>query len=206
MKLLTTMNSVLKKIKGLEFIIKNEFELDEIIRNYGRTGDEIEAHFNQTQTNTIKIVRKYTMVENLGTEIVPEEEYFKNYLSDKSYYKNDYGGSIDFLKDNYDVFEISKEDYENEIQNEVTSNHVFTSLNYSDFLNDFDFENFDSFFEQVVIYEISSDFLKSVQKFILSKNKTKGKILLQICLSDLMVSNKFLEDFKNSDKSNHIQS
>ena len=193
------------KILNTEFIIKNEFELDEIIRIYGTTGDIVKAHINQIENIDIKIIRKYTMIENSGTEIVSEDEYNKNFLSDKSYYKIEYGDSIDYLKDNYDEFEISKEDYDNEIKHKLTSNHFFTSLNYSEFINDFDFENFNSFFEQIVINKISIEFLKDVENYVISKNKIKGKILLQKCLSDLIISNKFLEDFKNSDDSNKIQ-
>lgn len=199
------MNDIFSKIINSEFIIKNEFELDEIIRIYGTTGNMVEAHINQTETNSIKIVRKYIMVERLGTEIVSKDEYSKNYQSDKSYYKNEYSNSIDYLKDNYDEFEISKEDYENEIKHEVTGNHIYTSLNYSDFINDFDFENFNNFFDQIIINEISTEFLNNIQEYVISKNKIKGKIHLQNCLSDLIISNKFLEDFKNSDKSNDIQ-
>lgn len=199
------MNNFFDKVKGFEFIIKNEFELDEIIRNYGKTGDEIEAHINQTETNIIKIVRKYKMVENLGIEKISEEVYNSNFQFDKSYYKIDYGDSIDYLKDNCDEFEISKEDYDNEIKHELTGNYIFTSLNYSEFINDFDFENFNSFFEQIVINQISIEFLKDIENYVISKNKIKGKILLQNCLSDLIISNKFLEDFKNSDDSNKIQ-
>lgn len=199
------MINVFDKIKGFEFIIKNEFELDEIIRIYGTTGDIVEAHLNQIENIDIKIIRKYIMVENSGTEIVSEDEYNKNFPSDKSYYKIDYGDSIDYLKDNYDEFEISKEDYDNEIKHKFTGNHIFTSLNYSEFINDFDFENFNSFFEQIVFNQISTEFLKEIEKYVISKNKIKGKILLQKCLSDLIISNKFLEDFKNSDDSNKIQ-
>jgi hypothetical protein len=193
------------KILNSELIIKNEFELDEIVRIHGTIGDMVEAHINQTETNTIKIVRKYTMVETLGIEIVSEDEYFKNYQLDKSYYKNEYGDSIDYLKDNYDEFEITKEDYENEIKHGLKGNYVFTSLNYSDFLKDFDFQYFNSFFDQIIINQVSNEFLMDIENFILNNNKAKGKILLQNCLSDLIISNKFLEDFKNLDKSNQIQ-
>lgn len=199
------MSKIFTKIINSEFIIKNEFELDEIIRIYGKTGNEIEAHINQTETNFIKIVRKYTMVENLGIENVSEEEYTTNFQSDKSYYKNEYGDSIDYLKDNYDEFEISKEDYDDEIKHEITGNHIFTTLNYSHFINDFDFNNFDSFFNQVLIEKYSSDYLESIQELVLSANKTKSKILLQICFSNLIISNKFLEHFKISGTSNEIQ-
>lgn len=199
------MNKIFNKIINSEFIIKNEFKLDEIIRVYGKTGDEIEAHINQTETNLIKIVRKYTMVENSAIDIVSEQEYSKNFQSDKSYFKNEYGDSTDYLKNNYEEYEISKEDYENEIENKLTGNYIFTTLNYSDFINDFDFYNFDLFFNQVLIEKYSREYLESIQEFVLSQNKTKGKILLQICFSNLSISNKFLEDFKISDESNEIQ-
>lgn len=199
------MKNTINKIINSEFIIKNEFELDEIIRIYGKTGDEIEAHINQTETNTIKIVRKYTMVERLGTEIVSEKEYSKNHQSDKSYYKNEYRSYVDYLKDNYDEFDISKEDYYNEIVNEITGNHIFTTLNFSDFINDFDFNSFDSFFSQVLIDKHTIEFLENIEEIILSQNKTKSKILIQKSFSNLIISNKFLEDFKISDKSNKIQ-
>lgn len=193
------------KIIHSEFIIKDEFELDEIIRIHGATGDLVEAHINQTENNTVKIFRKYTMIEQLGKEVVSEDEYLKNHQSDKSYKKYDYGNSVDYLKDNYEIFEISKEDYENEIQHEVSGNYVFTTLNYSDFINDFDFQSFDSFFDQIVVNQISNEFLSNIEDFILKNNKVKGKILLQKCLSDLIISDKFLEEFKNSEYANHIQ-
>ena len=193
------------KIIHSDFIIKNEFELDEIIRIHGATGDLVEAHINQTENNTVKIVRKYTMIEQLGKEVVSEDEYLKNHQSDKSYKKYDYGNSVDYLKDNYEIFEISKEDYENEIQHEVSGNYVLTTLNYSDFINDFDFQSFDSFFEQIVVNQISTEYLDSIENYVISKNKVKAKLILQNCLSDLIISDKFLEKFKDSDDANPIQ-
>ncbi len=196
---------IINKIINSEFIIKDEFELDEIIRIHGATGDLVEAHINQTENNTVKIVRKYTMIEQLGKEVVSEDEYLKNNQSDKSYKKYDYGNSVDYLKDNYEIFEISKEDYENEIQHEVSGNYVFTTLNYSDFINDFDFQSFDSFFEQIVVNQISTEYLDSIENYVISKNKVKAKLILQNCLSNLIISDKFLEEFKNSEDVNHIQ-
>lgn len=196
---------IINKIFNSEFIIKDEFELDEIIRIHGATGDLVEAHINQTENNTVKIVRKYTMIEQLGKEVVSEEEYNKNYQSDKSYYKNEYGNSIDYLKDNYKKHEISKEDYENEIQHQVSGNYLFTTLNYSDFINDFDFQSFDSFFGQIVVNQISTEYLESIENYVISKNKVKAKLILQNCLSNLIISDKFLEEFKNSEGANHIQ-
>lgn len=192
-----------KRIKYLDFVVQNEFQLDEIIRKYGKTGDEIEEHITGVEDkNKVQIKRKFELVENLGTESTTKEEYEAN-ITDSLYRKYETNDGIYYSKDNYEIEEITEDVYwKNYDSNDY---YVFTDLNYEEFLNNFDFQNFDSFFENVVVNDFLLESLSSLKKLISKSKKLKSEMILVDLIGLIVKSINFLEEFKIDQDTNFIQ-
>jgi len=194
--------NLLKKIKHKKLIVDCDYDLDEIVRKYGKTGDEIEDYSNGVlDKENIQIKRSFICVENLGTVGVSKAEYDAN-VNDSRYSIYNYGSEISYAFTDFESSEISKEEYFAE--DGFSEFHYFTELNYIDFLNEFDFQAFDSFFENVLLKWCYESFF-SIEKVIANSPKIKGKMVLIDILKKILRSNDFLEDFKSGTKSNLIQ-
>lgn len=195
---------LLKKIKHLDFIVNNEFDLDEIIRKYGKTGDEIEENITgNININKTQIVRSFNRIENLGTREVTKEEYEKNLKNNQYSFFEDNNGKH-YIFDDYEIENLTEENYNKEVELYSSEFHYTTSINYDEFINDFDFQAFDSFFENVIL-KYCLDCQISLEKLIIKSNKFKAQIILQYFLKIIINSNDFLENFKFQKDSNHIQ-
>jgi hypothetical protein len=71
-------------------------------------------------------------------------------------------------------------------------------------LNNFDFQAFDSFFENVIL-QLCLECQISIEKLISNSNKIKAKIALQDVLRLIINSNNFLENFRVQSDTNNIQ-
>lgn len=193
---------ILKKIKHKEFIVDNEYDLDEIIRKYGKTGDEIEEHISGIPNGKkTQIIRNFTRVENLGTREVTKAEYDLN-QNDSRYKIINHGNEVNYVLDDYEIEQITQEEYQKEIDS--SEYHLFTSLNYDEFINDFDFQAFDSFFENVIL-QYCLECQISIENVINNSKTIKAKIILQEILTYIINSNDFLENFRFQKDSNEIQ-
>jgi len=98
---------ILKKIKHIDLILSNEFEVDEIVRKYGSTGDAIEKHFNPEYEVKTTIKRKFSQIEYFE-----EIEVFD--LTEEEYYEElkyqEHSGKTIYTSLNYDEF-INDFDY-----------------------------------------------------------------------------------------------
>jgi hypothetical protein len=99
---------------------------------------------------------------------------------------------------------LTEEEYKKEVELYSIDFQYSTTINYSDFLNDFDFENFDSFFENVIL-QLCLECQISIEKLISNSNKIKAKISLQDILRLIINSNNFLENFRSQNYTNNIQ-
>ncbi|RZJ48377.1 MAG: hypothetical protein EOO44_21180, partial [Flavobacterium sp.] len=143
---------MLKDISHLEFIIQDDYELDEIILNYGSTGDKIEEHLNGIVKDKIEIKRFFKSVDFYRT------------------------GEAEYVATEYS---ISKEEYFDAIENNDGDFIYITGLNYSDFLNDFDFQSFDSFFEQIVLRDFFFATIETIENVVFNAIKdSNAKMIL----------------------------
>jgi hypothetical protein len=127
--------TTLKKIKHKEFIVNNEFDLDEIIRKYGKTGDEIEEHISGIiNLEKTQITRTFSRVEYLGTIGVTKSEYDSNKNNSQYRFFEDNNG-IHYTIDEYEVEYLTEEAYKNEAELYSSEFHYCTTINYIDFLN-----------------------------------------------------------------------
>ncbi|WP_417951519.1 hypothetical protein [Flavobacterium sp. LB3P21] len=195
---------LLKKIKHIEFIVDNEYDLDEIVRKYGKTGDEVEEHITGKK-NIVKtqIIRSFSRIEHLGTKEITKDEYDKNLNNNQYRFFEDDNG-IHYIFDDYEIENLTEEDYKKEETLYSGEFHYFTALNYEEFINDFDFEAFDSFFENVIL-RYCLDCQISIEKLIIKSSELKAQMILQDFITILIKSNDFLENFKLQKDSNHIQ-
>ena len=139
-------SQILKNITHTKFIINSIFQLDEIIKEYGKT-------FNNNETI---IERKYLKI------IYPTPEY----LTDISHINSDLYSIIDikesFLiqKKDPEIIEITKEEFEDsQLKNEYT----FTTLNYNEFSKKFDYDvEFTTFYWQVLDNKCRPEFIESI--------------------------------------------
>ncbi|MEM0575066.1 hypothetical protein [Flavobacterium polysaccharolyticum] len=176
---------LLKDISHLEFIIQDDYELDEIILKYGSTGDQIEEHLNGNVKNRIEIKRFFKCVE---------------------YYQ--------IGENDYDITEcnITKEAYFKAVEENYGDFIYLTGLNYEDFLDDFDSHRFDSFFEEIVLRDLFIETIESIENVVFNAIKdSNAKMILNSLIQYLSDSIWFLKKFKNDDfsarhdKSNKIQ-
>lgn len=176
---------LLKDISHLEFIIQDDYELDEIILKYGSTGDQIEEHLNANVKDKIEIKRFFKCVDFYWTGENESEEI---------------------------EYTITKEEYFRAIENNDGDFYYLTGLNYDDFLNDFDFQRFNFIYEQTIIGDLFSETIESIENAVFSAIKdSNAKMILNSLIQYLSDSNWFLKKFRNDDfsarhiKSNKIQ-
>ncbi|KIQ21766.1 hypothetical protein RT99_10095 [Flavobacterium sp. MEB061] len=194
--------NLLKKVKHKKLIIENDYDLDEIVRKYGKTGDEIEEYISgEVNHEKTQIIRKFTCVENLGTQETTKAEYEAN-INDSRYNIYSFGSEISYAFTDFESSEISKEEYF--AQDKFSEFHYFTELNYKDFLDDFDLQAFDYFFENVLVKWCYESF-SSIEKIIADSSKIKGKMILDAVFKKIIKSNNFLENFRLESKTNNIQ-
>ncbi|WP_411897466.1 hypothetical protein [Elizabethkingia occulta] len=177
-------SQILKNITHTKFIINSIFQLDEIIKEYGKT-------FNNNETI---IERKYLKI------IYPTPEY----LTDISHINSDLYSIIDikesFLiqKKDPEIIEITKEEFEDsQLKNEYT----FTTLNYNEFSKKFDYDvEFTTFYWQVLDNKCRPEFIESIKsELVNAKTETACKIIYQELLLHLKESENFLTRFKNNE-------
>lgn len=176
---------LLKDISNLEFIIQDDYELDEIILKYGSTGDQIEEHLNGNVKDKIEIKRFFKCVD-----------YFQ------------------IGENDYDITEynITKEAYFKAVEENNGDFIYLTGLNYEDFLDDFDSQRFDSFFEQIILRDFYIETIESIETAVFNVIKdSNAKMILNSLIEYLSDSMWFLKKFENDDfsfrgiKSNVIQ-
>jgi hypothetical protein len=176
---------LLKDILHLDFIIQDEYELDEIIRNYGKVGNEIDDYVGGIVKDEIQIKRFFKRIEFYW---IGENEY-------------------DLTEDT-----ITKEQYFKAIDDNDGDFIYSTGLNYTDFLNDFDFENFSSFYEHTILTDLFFETIYSVEDAILNVIKdSNAKMILNSLIQYIASSTWFLKKFKDdgfsrrTNKANNIQ-
>ncbi|MCW2118242.1 hypothetical protein [Flavobacterium sp. 7A] len=58
---------LLEKVKHLNFIIQDKFQLDEIVRKYGKTSDQKEEYISGVKNeNNVQIKRSFKLVKNIA--------------------------------------------------------------------------------------------------------------------------------------------
>lgn len=175
---------ILKNITHTKFIVTSIFQLDEIIKEYGKT-------FNNNETT---IERKYLKI------IYSTPEYLTNisHINSDLYSIIDLKESFLIQKKNPEIIEITKEEFEDsQLKNEYT----FTTLNYDEFSEKFDYDvEFTTFYWQVLDNKCRPEFIESLKSELVNANtETACKIIYQELLLHLKESENFLKRFKNNE-------
>lgn len=176
---------LLQGIENLEFIIQDDYELDEIIRKYGKVGNEIDDYLENNTKPKIKIKRFFKSIEFYQTG------------------ENDY---------DITEYNITEEQYFKAIEENDGEFIYSTGLNYNDFLDDFDSQSFNSFYEQILLSDLFFKTVESIENAVFSAIKdSSAKMILNSLIKYLSDSIWFLKKFRNDDfsirdiKSNVIQ-
>lgn len=176
---------LLQGIENLEFIIQDDYELDEIIRKYGKVGNEIDDYLENNTKPKIKIERFFKSIEFYQTG------------------ENDY---------DITEYNITEEQYFKAIEENDGEFIYSTGLNYYDFLDDFDSQSFNSFYEQILLSDLFFKTVESIENAVFSAIKdSSAKMILNSLIKYLSDSIWFLKKFRNDDfsirdiKSNVIQ-
>ncbi|MDV3560255.1 hypothetical protein [Elizabethkingia ursingii] len=175
---------ILKNIRHTRFIVTSIFQLDEIIKEYGKT-------FNNNETT---IERRYLKI------IYSTPEYLTNisHINSDLYSIIDLKESFLIQKKNPEIIEITKEEFEDsQLKNEYT----FTTLNYDEFSEKFDYDvEFTTFYWQVLDNKCRPEFIESLKSELVNANtETACKIIYQELLLHLKESENFLKRFKNNE-------
>ncbi|MCT4330150.1 hypothetical protein HZP13_10535 [Elizabethkingia anophelis] len=175
---------ILKNIRHTRFIVTSIFQLDEIIKEYGKT-------FNNNETT---IQRRYLKI------IYSTPEYLTNisHINSDLYSIIDLKESFLIQKKNPEIIEITKEEFEDsQLKNEYT----FTTLNYDEFSEKFDYDvEFTTFYWQVLDNKCRPEFIESLKSELVNANtETACKIIYQELLLHLKESENFLKRFKNNE-------
>ncbi|HFK5529521.1 TPA: hypothetical protein ACGZ99_003605 [Elizabethkingia anophelis] len=176
---------ILKNITHTKFIVTSIFQLDEIIKEYGKT-------FNNNETT---IERKYLKI------IYSTPEYLTNisHINSDLYSIIDLEDSFLIQKKDPEIIEITKEEFED---SQLKKNeYTFTTLNYDEFSEKFDYDvEFTTFYWQVLDYKCRPEFIESLKSELVNANtEIACRIIYQELLLHLKESENFLTRFKNNE-------
>lgn len=158
----------IERIEHIDFLIRSEYLLDEIILKFGSLCFSTEK----------KIKRVYYRLEltpeNIQPTYITKEEY------EKSPKENFY-----FLND--------------EIEG------CYSRLNYEDFANDFDFQEWSLTFLETINSTILNEFLLSIKQQFVELSDIRSKMFFQDLLGELFTSEYFLDIFMQSQGCNIVR-
>ncbi|HIB8180998.1 hypothetical protein J2O02_11965 [Elizabethkingia anophelis] len=174
---------ILKNITHIKFIATSIFQLDEIIKEYGKT-------FNNNET----------IIERRYLKIIYSTPEFKTNISniDSDLYTiSELGDGFLIQKRDPEIIQITKQEYENSKEKDES---VFTTLNYDDFPEKFDYDvEFTTFYWQVLDYKYRPEFIESLKSELVNANtETACKIIYQELFLHIKESEDFLTRFQNN--------